>query len=155
VIKTIRANPRKSAAIALALPLVAGFEGLRQKAYQDFSPARVWTVCYGETDGVQRGDTYSKAECDEMLAGRLEDFERGVRACVTAPLTPAQMAASISLAYNIGTGAFCKSSVARNFNAGNVRAACDSFLKFNRAGGIVFPGLTRRREAERQLCLRS
>lgn len=155
MIKTIRANPKTSAAIVLALPLVAGFEGLRQRAYQDFSPAKVWTVCYGETAGVQRGDVYSKAECDAMLAGRLEDFERGVRSCVTAPLTPPQMAASISLAYNIGTGAFCKSSIARKFNAGDVRGACDAFLLYNRAGGIPFPGLTKRRKQERDLCLRS
>lgn len=144
---------RKAGAVAIAVGLVGGFEGLRQTAYQDFSPARVWTVCYGETDGVKRGDHYSKAECDAMLAGRLEEFERGVRSCVSASLTDRQMAASISLAYNIGVGAFCRSSVARAFNAGDIRGGCDAFLRFNRAGGIVFPGLTKRREAERQLCL--
>jgi lysozyme len=150
----VQIKPRHAAgAMALAVGLVGGFEGLRQKAYQDFSPAKVWTVCYGETKGVKRGDTYSKAECDEMLAGRLVEFQHGVAACVEGPLPAPTEAAFISLAYNIGVGGFCKSSTLRLWNAGNKREACNAMLKFNRAGGVVWPGLTRRREAERQLCL--
>ena len=139
--------------MALAVVIVGGFEGYRQNAYKD--PIGVVTVCAGETQGVKMGDHYSMEECRAMLARRLGDYYDGVRRCVTAPMSDPQAAAFTSLAYNIGVGAFCKSSVVRNFNAGNVRDACNSMLKFNRAGGVVFPGLTRRREAERALCLRS
>ena len=61
--------------------------------------------------------------------------------------------AMVSFAYNVGVGAYCGSSVARLLNAGQTRAACDALLKWNKAGGVVFPGLTRRRQAERELCL--
>jgi lysozyme len=67
---------------------------------------------------------------------------------------PNQLAASVSLAYNIGTTAFCRSTVARRFNAGQWKAGCDAFLMWDRAGGRKVRGLTRRREAERAICLR-
>lgn len=142
---------RSAGAMAIAVVFVAGFEGIRQNAYRD--PIGVVTVCAGETQGVKMGDRYTLEECRAMLARRLGEYYDGVRGCVTAPMSDPQAAAFTSLAYNIGVGAFCKSSVVRNFNAGNVRDACNSMLKFNRAGGIVFPGLTRRREQERKLCL--
>lgn len=146
----VRANPKKSAAIALALPVVIAAEGLRQRVYLD--PINIPTYCVGETTNPDWNRTYSKAECYALLEGRLAEFERGVRSCVTAPLTPSQMAASISLAYNIGTRAYCKSSIARKFNEGDPAGACDAFLLYNRAGGIVWRGLTKRRQVERDLC---
>lgn len=140
------------AAAALAISVVGGFEGLRLNAYRDV--VGVATVCYGETRGVKMGDRHSKAECDAMLLKGLAEFEAGVLACTPITMPDARLVATVSLAYNIGTGAYCRSSVARLLNAGATRQACDAFLKWNKAGGIVFPGLTRRREAERQLCLK-
>lgn len=152
----IKAPPRKAAGwAAIAVVLVGGFEGLRTTAYRD--PIGVVTACFGETRNIRMGDRFTKEECNGMLEGRLMEFWRGAAACTPSlpDMPDARQAAVVSLAYNIGVGAYCKSSVARNLNLGDVRAACDSFLKFNRAGGIKFPGLVRRREAERQLCLRS
>lgn len=149
----IRNNPKKSAAVALIVPFVVAAEGLRQRVYLD--PINIPTYCVGETKNPDWNKTYSKAECYALLEGRLAEFEQGVRSCVRAPLTDSQMAASISLAYNIGTGAFCRSSIARKFNAGDPIGACDAFLLYNRAGGIVWKGLTKRRQAEREICLRS
>jgi lysozyme len=60
----------------------------------------------------------------------------------------------VSLAYNIGTGAYCRSSVDRQFDAGNWRAGCDAMLKWNKAGGREIRGLTQRRQRERAICLR-
>lgn len=146
---------KRAAVIAICVPLVGGFEGLRQTAYPDpATKGPPWTVCYGETKGVKRGDHHSVAECKAMLASSLEGYADKVEACITRPMPDAVEAAFISLAYNIGTGGFCKSSVARLWNDGHGRSACDAMLKFNRAAGIVFPGLTRRREAERALCLK-
>ncbi len=144
---------RKPAAWAtLAVAFVGGFEGLRQAAYKD--PVGIPTICFGETKGVKLGDYKSVDECKAMLEGRLEEFNSGVAACTTRPMTDNQQVAFTSFAYNVGVQTYCKSSIARNFNAGNLQAACDSLLLYNRAGGMVLPGLTRRRTEERELCLK-
>jgi lysozyme len=143
-----------TAVAALACAVVGGFEGLRQTAYRDV--VGVATICYGETRGVKIGMTATKAECDAMLLKGLQEFEAGVMRCTPslAQAPDARLVATVSLAYNIGVGAYCRSTVDRRFDAGDVRGACDAFLMWNKAKGITFPGLTRRRAAERDLCLR-
>ena len=90
-----------------------------------------------------------------MLADGLADFAAPVlKRNPELAGHPAQVAAATSLAYNIGADAYARSTVARRFSAGNWRGACDAFLSWNRAGGRVVPGLVRRREAERTICLR-
>lgn len=138
-------------AAALAVAVVGGFEGLRQTAYRDV--VGVPTLCYGETRGVKMGMTATRAECDAMLLAGLADFERGVLSCASVPMPDPRLVAHVSLAYNIGIGAYCRSTVLRRLNAGDVRGSCEAFLMWNKAKGITFPGLTRRREAERKLCL--
>jgi lysozyme len=144
------------AAAALAVALVGGFEGLRQNAYPDpASGGAPWTICYGHTGHVTPGERASLAECKRLLLADLDKEAAGVERCIpslrNAP--DARYVAVLSLSHNIGVGGVCRSSVARDLNAGEVQRACDDFLKFNRAAGIVWPGLTRRREAERRLCL--
>ena len=125
---------------AACISVVGTFEGLRQTAYPDpATRGKPWTVCYGETAGVKPGDSYSVAECKAMLATSLEKYAVAVEGCVTSAITDGAYAAYVSLAYNIGTNGFCKSSVARLANAGQPRAACDAILRFNRAGGVVSP----------------
>jgi len=142
-----------SAAALLAIAVVGGFEGLRLYAYRDV--VGVPTVCYGETRGVRMGDRYTKEQCDDMLLKRLQEFEAAVLKCTPslAHAPAKRLVAAVSLSYNIGQGAYCKSTVARRFNAGDIRGACDAFLMWNKAGGVVWPGLTRRRQAEREMCL--
>ena len=148
-------NPKRAAAwVAVCVGCVAGFEGLRTVAYRDASPAEIWTVCYGETKGITKDSRYTPEQCKEMLGARIEEFGRGVDACVKAELPPERKAAFTSTAYNIGIGAFCKSSIVRKINAGDVRGACDELLRWVKAGGITLPGLVKRREQERQLCLK-
>ena len=130
---------------------VAGFEGLRQAAYID--PVGIPTVCFGETRDVKLGDKYTAEECRQMLGTRVLEFGAAVDRCVTVPLMPARKAAYVSLAFNIGEGAFCKSSIARKANAGDPAGSCDAILLYNKAGGVVWPGLVKRRESERQLCM--
>lgn len=142
-------------AAALATSVVGAAEGLRQTAYPDPATRGMpWTECYGHTGpDVHRGDTKSLAECKTLLLADLDKSADGIESCIHVPMPDARYVAALSLAYNIGTGAFCRSSIVRDLNAGNVKAACDDFLKYNRAAGIVFPGLTRRRITERNLCL--
>ncbi|WP_089177168.1 lysozyme [Bosea sp. AS-1] len=153
---------KKSAQVAvLTAALIGGFEGLRQNAYPDpATKGYPWTVCYGETrtiDGkpIRPGMKFSVEECKAMLLARADEFGTAVERCVPSAkdMSPKRYVAHLSLAYNIGTGAYCKSSVARLQNAGQPRAACDAFMKWNRAAGVVFPGLTRRRAEERAMCL--
>jgi lysozyme len=138
-------------ASVLAVATVGGFEGYRANAYKD--AIGVPTICYGETRNVHLGDHRTKAECDAMLLKRLDAFANHVERCVKRPLSDKTEVAFVSLAYNIGEGAFCGSSVVRLYNAGEARAACDAMMRFNRAGGHVLAGLTNRRKAERKLCL--
>jgi len=134
---------------------VGGWEGKRNRAYKDI--VGVATICYGETRGVEMGDVKTDAECLAMLGDALVEFEQGMRKCLgsAADTVPdSTYVAFLSLAYNIGTGAFCRSTVVRRATTGDVRGACDAILAFNRAGGRVVYGLQRRRAAERELCLR-
>ncbi len=138
----------------LATSTVGGFEGIRQYAYPDpASGGRPWTICYGETHDVHPGDHKSITECKELLRYRLGVEAEGLDKCITRVTTDGQAVAFLSLAHNIGVGGVCRSSVAKDFNKGNARQACNDLLKFDKAAGITFPGLTRRRVAERRLCL--
>jgi len=143
-----------SAAGWLATQTVGGFEGLRLYAYQDV--IGVWTACYGETAGIKRGMKFDKATCDNMLVGSLVKHEAGMRACLKAPdeLPVEVYVADLSLAYNVGIGAFCKSSIAAYQNAGRIKESCDRFMLYNKAGGRVVKGLVTRRQKERALCLK-
>lgn len=143
---------KTAAAGALAIAVIGGHEGLRMVAYRDV--IGVPTICYGETKGVHIGDRYSKAQCDAMFVTRLDQFAGAVEKCVRKPMSNETEVAFVSLAYNIGEGGFCKSSVVRLYNVGDRRGACDAMLRFNRAGGRVVSGLTRRREEERKLCMK-
>lgn len=138
-------------AALIASGLIAGAEGLRQVAYLD--PVGIPTICFGETRGVKIGDKATKAQCQDMLAGRLVEFSAEVDKCLIAAVPDESYAAFLSLAYNTGTANFCRSTLVKKANAGDLLGACNEILKWNKAQGLVLPGLTRRREAERKLCL--
>jgi lysozyme len=142
-------------AAALAVSVVGGFEGLRQNAYPDpATRGKPWTVCYGHTGpDVTPGERASLAKCKDLLLADLDREADGIERCIHAPMTDARYVAVLSLAHNIGVGGVCRSSVVARLNAGDVRGGCDALLHFNRAAGFVMPGLTRRREKERELCL--
>lgn len=134
-------------------------EGTRYKAYRDI--AGIWTICIGDTANVRPGMVETPEGCRVRLEAQLVNHAIPVMACTPRLAEPGrdyQRAAAVSLAYNIGVGAYCRSSVDRNFDAGNWRAGCDAFLAWNKArvNGVLRPvlGLTRRRERERAICLR-
>jgi len=137
---------------ALGLIAVVGmFEGKSNDPYEDI--VGVTTVCFGETRVEMR--RYTDAECDDMLAEGLSDFAGGVlkRNPELKGRDP-QLLAATSLAYNIGVGAYNRSTVAKRFSAGNWKGACDAFLMWTKAGGREIKGLRLRREKEREICLR-
>jgi lysozyme len=126
---------------AIEVRHVSGPQYLR--AYADI--VGVWTICDGDTKGVRPDMVETEAGCVKRLERQLVAHARPVLRCVPslgAPERENQLVASVSLAYNIGTGGFCRSTAARRFNAGNWRDGCDAFLMWNRAGGKVVRGLT-------------
>ena len=145
-----------AAAALIVTPFVSGWESggtPRLVAYQDI--VRVWTICGGETLGVKPGMVETVEGCALREEAALIRHAEPVLACTPGLRAhPNQLSAAISLAYNIGTGGYCGSTVARRFSARDWRGACDAFLMWNRAGGQVVRGLERRRRAERDLCLK-
>ena len=139
------------AVAAVCVTFITGFEGVRQNSYRDVTG--IWTVCVGETEGVKRGDHYSLAQCKYMLQTRLEDYANPIESCLPN-LPDGRFIAFTDLAYNIGSQRTCKSKAAQQIRLGNIVAGCMAFMQWNKAGGVVFPGLTRRRMAERDLCLK-
>lgn len=130
---------------------VALWEGKSNDPYKDI--VGISTVCYGETRVMMR--RYSDAECEEMLAEGLTDFAEPVlKRNPELKGHPNQLAAAVSLSYNIGPAGYNRSTVARRFSAGDWRGACDAFLMWNKAGGRAVKGLTNRRKYERDLCLK-
>ena len=131
-------------------------EGERTEAYLDrIAQPPVWTVCYGETRGVKRGDRYTSAQCNDMLMKALDTYRDGLIRCIpTLPQQPegVQMAL-VSWSYNVGTGAACGSTLAKRANAGDWLGACNQLPRWDEAGGKTVKGLTNRRAAETTLCL--
>ena len=131
-------------------------EGTKYVGYLDM--VGIPTKCTGDTHGVIVGKHYTDEECRASLDRQLVLHAQPVMDCTPGLAGEGhdyQRAAAVSLAYNVGTGNYCRSTVARLFNAHNYRAACDGFLAWNRAGGRPVAGLTARRQRERALCLRN
>lgn len=132
--------------------IIKRFEGFRPTAYKD--AAGIPTIGYGFTQGVGMGDTMTRAQADARLLDEVTQYVRGVLAVCSVPPTQHQLDAMTSLAYNIGVAGFQRSTVCRAHNAKDWQAASRAFGLWNRAGGKVYAGLTRRRAAEAALYLK-
>lgn len=133
------------------IDLIKKFEGCRLEAYK--CPAGIWTIGYGHTKGVKGGMIISREQAKEFLREDLRIFEQAVEACVKVPLSQNQFDALVSFCYNCGSGALKTSTLLRLLNEGKYSEAGEQFLRWNKAGGKVLVGLTRRREKERELFL--
>ncbi|WP_049047702.1 lysozyme [Klebsiella aerogenes] len=141
------------------IALIKDFEGCRLTAYPDPGTGGApWTIGCGWTlpvDGkpVRPGMTIDQATADRLLKTGLVSYEKDVLKIVKVKLTQGQFDALVSLAYNIGSRALSTSTLLKKLNDGDIKGAADEFLRWNKAGGKVLNGLTRRREAERALFL--
>jgi len=142
-------------ASAAAIELIKRFESLRLEAY--LCPAGVWTIGWGHTAGVQPGDSTTQERAEVLLEADVAEVEDGLPKVIHAPLTQGQWDALVSLCFNLKGGALGLGRLAPHLvaklNAGDAAGAADELLDINRAGGQVVPGLTRRREAEREMFL--
>jgi lysozyme len=136
---------------ATALVGIASWEGFVGQSYQDI--IGVWTIGFGTTEGVKKGQTIDPVKALQRKINDVQKFEGALKQCVNVPLHQHEYDAFLSLAYNIGPGAFCGSTLVRRLNQGDYDAACKEILRWNRAGGKVVQGLANRRQAEYKQCI--
>jgi lysozyme len=134
------------------IALIVEFEGFRSEAYIPV-PGDIPTIGFGFTKGVKMGDKMTRSEAAERLKRELIEYENGVAASCTRTPNENEFAALVSFAFNVGVGGLRKSSVLKAHNRGDKQAAARAFSLWNKAGGKVLPGLTRRRMAEAALYL--
>lgn len=137
--------------------LICNFEGLRLKAYDD--GVGVWTIGFGTTKypngiRVKKGDTCTLDQAKAYMQNDVKSFEQTVNNTVKVPLNQNQFDALVSLAYNIGTNAFSKSTLVKKLNANDIRGAAYQFDVWVNAGGKRMQGLVNRRTVEKALFLK-
>lgn len=137
---------------ASALVGIAVHEGYSPVAYRPV-PGDLPTIGFGTTDGVKMGDRTDPVQALTRKLADVQRFEGALRQCVRVPLHQHEYDAFLSLAYNIGPGAFCSSTLVRRLNAGDYAGACAEILRWDRFQGQPLRGLTLRRQAEHRQCL--
>jgi lysozyme len=149
--------------------LIKDFEGVHRRPY--LCPAILWTVgvgrvLYPEQNKLkiperktyplktEHDKDWSDEAIDLLFDADLLKFESGVlRHCPDSALSQSQFDALVAFAFNCGLGAIQASTLRRLYNAGDIVGAAAEFPKWNKGGGRVLPGLTRRRLAEQALFL--
>lgn len=137
---------------AAALVGIALHEGYSDKAIIPV-PGDVPTIGFGTTDGVKLGDQTTPPQALARALTDIQKFEGAIKRCVSVPLHQFEYDAYTSLAYNIGSNAFCASTLVRKLNAQDYPGACAEILRWDKFKGQPLPGLTRRRKQEYTLCL--
>lgn len=132
------------------LKIIKESEGLRLEAY---NLGGQWLIGYGHSRTARAGMTITEAEAERLLREDVRASEDAVKSMVNVSMNENQFSAMVSLAYNLGSGGFSRSTVLERINKGDYAGAADSFLNHNRAGGKVNEHLTHRREKERALFL--
>lgn len=126
--------------------LIKKFEGCELEAYQ--CSANVWTIGYGHTKDVEKGDTITKEEAEQMLVDELHEYENYINKYVNVALSQNQFDALVSWVYNLGPANLKASTMLKVLNDGKYEEVPYQMKRWNKAGGKVLDGLVRRREAE-------
>jgi lysozyme len=148
-------NRRALAGLALSAATLVGIavhEGYRDTAYIPV-PGDVPTIGFGTTAGVMMGDRITPPQALVRALQDVQKFEGALKQCVKVPLHQHEYDAYISLSYNIGSGAFCKSTLVRKLNAQDYAGACQEILRWDNFQGKPLKGLTLRREKEYRQCI--
>ena len=148
--------PRKAiAGLSLSAAALVGLlvqEGYREKAYTPV-PGDVATIGFGTTGGVKLGDTTTPTKALVRSLADVQKFEGALKQCVTVPLHQHEYDAFNSLAYNIGSGSFCRSTLVRKLNSFDYAGACQQILAWDKFKGQPLRGLTLRRQKEYRECM--
>lgn len=142
-----------AAALVIATPLAIKWEGIKTATYLD--PIGIPTACVGQTGpDIRIGQSFTRDQCFAMLSATQRAKAAELDRCIAAPLAPHEAAAVLDLAFNVGTGAVCRSTMARLINAGRpARVWCHELDKWVYAGGIRWQGLVNRRADAKRVCL--
>ena len=135
------------------IELIKHFEGCELEAYK--CAAGVPTIGYGHIKGVQIGDTITQEQAEQMLVEELNEYEGYINDMVTTPLSQNQFDALVSWVYNLGGGNLKASTLLKVLNSGDFNGVPAQLMRWNKAGGKVLEGLTRRRQAEADLFSRN
>lgn len=132
------------------IALIKKFEGCKLTAYQD--AVGVWTIGYGHTSGVKKGQKITEEEAEQLLKNDLKTFETGVNILILAryKFNQNEFDALVSFAFNLGFGNLEKLTGKGKRNKGQI---ADAIPLYNKAGGKVLSGLTKRRKEEQKLFL--
>lgn len=141
-------------AIAIAAAMLGGHDGLEGRRYESYRDvAGVLTVCDGHTGrDIISGKRYTDEECDALLNKDLALVAARIDPLIKASIPNSERAAIYSFAYNVGTGAFARSTLLKKLNAGDQVGACNELKRWTYAGGKQWKGLITRREIEREVC---
>jgi lysozyme len=110
------------------------------------------TYGFGTTEGVKLGDKITPEKALNRELSDISKFEGAIKECVKVPLYQREYDAYTSLTYNIGTYAFCHSTIVKNLNLGNYTKACEGILDWDKFKGRPLKGLTNRRQSEYHTC---
>jgi len=139
------------------LDLIKDFEGFSAEPYK--CSAGVWTIGFGSIYGkdgnrvTQDHKRITKEQATELMKRDIKATEYKICKLIKVPVTSNQFSSLCSFVYNIGSGAFQRSTARMKLNRSNYQACADELLKWKYANKKVIPGLLRRREAERELFL--
>ena len=133
------------------LELIKKFEGFRATPY--ICPGGKLSIGYGNTIKEGEYTKISKEQAESLLRSTVSSFEKAIKKAVKVPLTQNQYDSLVSLAYNIGSGAFSKSTLVNILNTGDYRGAANEFNSWVKSNGKILSGLQRRREEEKSLFL--
>lgn len=138
-----------------SINLIKTFEGYRSNAYPDpGSGGAPWTIGFGHTKDVKRGDVCTMEEAIAWLYQEATEASLQVLNVVTVPISQNQLDALTSFVYNTGIGTFKKSTLLKLLNLHQYDNAAKEFTKWIYAAGVSLPGLIKRRQAEKELFLR-
>ena len=149
-------NRRKTSLITLSatsLAALLAYEGYREKAYIPV-PGDVPTIGFGTTEGVKLGDKTDPVKAVSMILRDVQKFEGALKQCVKVPLSQNEYDAYLSLSYNIGPTAFCGSTLVKRLNLHDYDGACEQILRWDKFKGRPLAGLTKRRRAEYETCIK-
>jgi lysozyme len=137
---------------AAALVAIAAHEGYRGEAYIPVKGDRP-TLGFGDAQGVKPGQRTDPVRALIRLGSQAQAFQVAMRECIgDVPLHQHEWDAYVSLTFNIGEGAFCKSTLVRKLKAGDHGGACAEILRWDRFQGRPLAGLTKRRQQEHVMC---
>lgn len=137
---------------AAALVGIALHEGYRGEAYEPVKGDKM-TIGFGTTEGVKMGDKITPEKALARALADVQKFEGAIKQCVTVPLHQHEYDAYVSFSYNVGSRAFCSSTLVRKLNTGDYEGACNEMRRWVYFKGQPLPGLVKRRTQEADKCL--